>query len=171
MRWQSCSPVSNIDAMWNKIAWPCVCNGKYEAKCVNNYGSDATIAHRDRREATHACKYVRDTNSACKGTARAEPAFLFTTAKQCRCGMHVINRMKSPRSVTMIVVPLAHAGTVSKPGVRLSGVKRLLVYAMVMPKRCAPTSTTVHPPAWQRWRGCVRLQRQRWPLSRTYPRT
>ena len=79
--------------MWNEMARSRARNGKDEATDFRDRGSDATIAHGDIREAARAREHVRDTDSAREGSARAAPAFLFATAKQCRYGTHAMIRM------------------------------------------------------------------------------
>ena len=125
--------------MWNEMARLRARNGKDEATGFRDCGSNATIAHGDRREAARAREHVRDTDSARKGAVLAAPTFLFATAKQCRYGTHAMIRMKPHTSTTAIAVTLAYAGTATRLGVPM----RWPAYAMAMSKPLVPASTTV----------------------------
>ena len=113
-------------------------NGKDEATGFHDRGSDATIAHGDQREAVRARKHVRDTDSARRDTTRAVSAFLFATAKHCRCGTHTMSRMKPYASMTTIVAPLVYVGRALKPDVPTSAVARLPAHAMAIPNYAHP---------------------------------
>ena len=142
---------SNNNAMWNETERLGTRTGKDETTGFCDRGGDATIAHWDSQEAACTCEHIRDTNITHNSISRAVPAFIYAITNQCRCGTHMMARMKLYASITTITVPLAYVETTVKLVMPTRAVIRLPVHAMAMLKQCTPTIMTVPPIVWQQW--------------------